>query len=282
MDQDNNLTKTRAKKSLLLTFDEENKSKILKDLKSNFPQSTTTSSTSSDDKLNLRVEFRNFTEAKMAKTLLSKLHKNETLKIESQLHQVKKENWKIEKTYRQTNTSSPQETKFTEQHGQLGDRSRNLFEIRIPKIILRNLSFKFNEESLRKEMEPFGQVELVSLPKREGAQNHNGFGFVIFKTLKDAQKAIETLNAKKDKLLGTKVAADWCLPKNLYIKNTTQNNLSENINDSEKPGDDDDDDKEEEEDEENSEADDSKEAEKVENQIKKRKKKPRRKTQNQN
>ena len=102
----------------------------------------------------------------------------------------------------------------------MGDRSRNLFEIRLPKIILRNLSFKFNEETLRKEMEKYGQVEVVSLPKRDGEKNHNGFGFVTFKNLKDAQKAIETLNAKADKFNGTKVAVDWCLPKNLYLKNT--------------------------------------------------------------
>ena len=62
----------------------------------------------------------------------------------------------------------------------MGDRSRNLFEIRLPKIILRNLSFKFNEETLRKEMEKYGQVEVVNLPKRDGEKNHNGFGFVTF------------------------------------------------------------------------------------------------------
>ena len=48
---------------------------------------------------------------------------------------VKKEKWKKEK-------SESKENKFTEQYGQMGDRSRNLFEIRVPKIILRNLSFK--------------------------------------------------------------------------------------------------------------------------------------------
>ena len=80
---------------------------------------------------------------------------------------------------------------------------------------------KFNDETLKKEMEKFGEVELINLPKKEGQKNHNGFGFVIFKKLKDAQKAIETLNAKTDKLNGTKVAADWCLPKNLYLKNTS-------------------------------------------------------------
>ena len=61
---------------------------------------------------------------------------------------------------------------------------------------------------------------MVNLPKRDGEKNHNGFGFVTFKNLKDAQKAIETLNLKVDKLNGTKVAVDWCLPKNLYLKNT--------------------------------------------------------------
>lgn len=71
-------------------------------------------------------------------------------------------------------------------------------------------------------MEKFGPIDVVNLPRKEGKKNHNGFGFITFKNLKDAQKAIDTLNAKEDKLNGTKVAVDWCLPKNLYIKNTSR------------------------------------------------------------
>ena len=54
--------------------------------------------------------------------------------------QTKKEKRKKEKVESKT-------SKFTEQYGQLGDRSRNLFEIRVPKIILRNLSFKVYKSS---------------------------------------------------------------------------------------------------------------------------------------
>ena len=53
-----------------------------------------------------------------------------------------KTNKKVKKEKRKHEKEESKENKFTEQHGQLGDRSRNLFEIRIPKIILRNLSFK--------------------------------------------------------------------------------------------------------------------------------------------
>lgn len=46
-----------------------------------------------------------------------------------------------------------------------------------------------------------------------------GFGFVTFEKKTDAAKAIETLNNQEYKLLGTKVIADWCLPKDLYLRN---------------------------------------------------------------
>jgi nucleolar protein 4 len=47
----------------------------------------------------------------------------------------------------------------------------------------------------------------------------SGFGFVTFEKKTDAAKAIEILNNKEFKLLGTNVIADWCLPKDLYLKN---------------------------------------------------------------
>jgi RNA recognition motif-containing protein len=143
------------------------------------------------------------------------LYKNDKIKIESQLHQIKKVKLQEKK--------EELKNKFVEQNGQHGDRSRNLFEIRVPKIIIRNISFNLNEEKLRAEMEKFGKVELVNLPKKENGKL-SGFAFIVFENIKVAKQAIEGLNARKEKLFGTKVAADWCLPKNLFLKNTSKLN----------------------------------------------------------
>lgn len=70
-------------------------------------------------------------------------------------------------------------------------------------------------------MEKYGKVELVNLPKKEDGKLC-GYGFVTYETMNEARKAMEELNARTDKLLGTKVAVDWCLPKNLYLKNTSK------------------------------------------------------------
>ncbi len=67
-------------------------------------------------------------------------------------------------------------------------------------------------------MEKFGPVTLINLPKKADGKP-KGFGFVVFDKLSDAKKAIETLNGRIEKFLGTKVACDWCIPKNLFVKN---------------------------------------------------------------
>lgn len=85
---------------------------------------------------------------------------------------------------------------------------------------------KFDEESLKKEMESFGKVELVTIPKKDDGKM-KGFGFVVFKNMKIAKQAIETLNSQDKKLLDTKVVADWCLPKRLYLKNLNESKVEE-------------------------------------------------------
>jgi len=78
-------------------------------------------------------------------------------------------------------------------------------------------------------MEKFGPVTLVTLPKKDDGKL-KGFGFVVFDYLNDAKKAIESLNARKDKFMGTKIACDWCIPKNLFIKNTEETKIDkENV-----------------------------------------------------
>ena len=69
-------------------------------------------------------------------------------------------------------------------------------------------------------MEKYGKVVEINLPKKEDGKL-NGYGFVTFETMNEARKAMEELNARTEKLNGTKVAVDWCLPKNLFLKNTS-------------------------------------------------------------
>ena len=70
-------------------------------------------------------------------------------------------------------------------------------------------------------MEKFGQVKLVNLPKKDDGKLA-GYGFVTFETMNEARKAMEELNSRNEKFYGTKVAVDWCLPKNLFLKNTSK------------------------------------------------------------
>ena len=67
-------------------------------------------------------------------------------------------------------------------------------------------------------MEKYGTVSALCLPKKADGKP-SGYGFVTYSTMAEARSAMEQLNARKDNLLNTKVAVDWCLPKNLYLKN---------------------------------------------------------------
>ena len=68
-------------------------------------------------------------------------------------------------------------------------------------------------------MEKYGPVKQVSIPKKADGKML-GYGFVIFESLKTASEAIEALNSKK--FYGSTVAVDWCLPKNLFLRNQSK------------------------------------------------------------
>ncbi|UJR31981.1 hypothetical protein I4U23_019454 [Adineta vaga] len=103
------------------------------------------------------------------------------------------------------------------------------FEVRIPRIIVRNLNFKVNEDKLKAAFEKCGtSIKNISIVSRNGVSK--GFGFVTFDKLEDAQKAIETMNGQK--MLGRPMAVDWSLPKNVYEKIQTKESLKPVRNDS--------------------------------------------------
>ncbi|CAF1028849.1 unnamed protein product [Adineta steineri] len=98
-------------------------------------------------------------------------------------------------------------------------KKKNNFEVRVPRIIVRNLNFKVNETQLKKAFEKCStSISNVSIVARDGVSK--GFGFVTFDKLEDAQKAVQEMNGQK--VLGRPMAVDWSLPKNVYQKMQTK------------------------------------------------------------
>ncbi|CAF3319616.1 unnamed protein product [Rotaria sp. Silwood2] len=94
-------------------------------------------------------------------------------------------------------------------------KKKENFEVHIPRIIVRNLNFKVNEDQLKKAFEKSSiAISNVSIVKKD--EQSKGFGFITFDKLEDAQKAIQTMNGQK--IFGRPMALDWSLPKNVYEK----------------------------------------------------------------
>jgi RNA recognition motif-containing protein len=65
------------------------------------------------------------------------------------------------------------------------------------KIYVGNLSYEVTEEDLRLALEPFGQVESVTIIKDKQSGQSKGFGFVEMASKAEGQSAIEGLNGKE-------------------------------------------------------------------------------------
>ncbi|KAK3577695.1 hypothetical protein CHS0354_025760 [Potamilus streckersoni] len=81
------------------------------------------------------------------------------------------------------------------------------------RLIIRNLSFKCSEDSLREAFQKFGDISEVKIPSRKDG-SLCGFGFLQFTDMVSAQKAIDKMNAKP--ILGRPVAVDWAQPKDKF------------------------------------------------------------------
>ncbi|XP_057329594.1 RNA-binding protein 28 [Microplitis mediator] len=88
------------------------------------------------------------------------------------------------------------------------------------RIVVRNLSFKATEEDIRRLYEPFGQIEQIELLKRPDGKLV-GCGFVQFKRLEDASKAIFKTN--KQEFLGRPITSTWAIAKSKFIEKLQQN-----------------------------------------------------------
>ena len=81
------------------------------------------------------------------------------------------------------------------------------------RIVIRNLSFKTTPALLKAELEKFGTVGDISLPKASNGMVR-GFAFVSYVNKFQANKALQSLNGKI--LFGRKVAVDWAIGKQEY------------------------------------------------------------------
>uniref|UniRef100_A0A8C6WHD1 RNA-binding protein 28 n=1 Tax=Neogobius melanostomus TaxID=47308 RepID=A0A8C6WHD1_9GOBI len=82
------------------------------------------------------------------------------------------------------------------------------------RLIVRNLSFKCSEDELRETFAKFGTVIESCIPLKPDGKMR-GFGFVMFKNVSEASKALSAMNMKEIK--GRPVAVDWAVPKDKYV-----------------------------------------------------------------
>ena len=94
------------------------------------------------------------------------------------------------------------------------DREQQRKEQEPPKLIIRNLPWSIKEpEDLSLLFRSYGKVKSVTLPKTPtGALK--GFGFVLLRGKKNAEKALENLNGKM--VDGRPLAVDWAVDKETW------------------------------------------------------------------
>ncbi|XP_015599445.1 RNA-binding protein 28 [Cephus cinctus] len=91
------------------------------------------------------------------------------------------------------------------------------------RIIIRNLSFKVTEEDIRKHYSKFGEIEEINLLTRPDG-SLVGCGFIQFKRVEDASKAIFHTNKKE--FLGRTITSDWSIPKSQFSKQMKEKVIS--------------------------------------------------------
>ncbi|XP_063366185.1 RNA-binding protein 28 [Cydia amplana] len=83
------------------------------------------------------------------------------------------------------------------------------------RLIVRNVSFKATEESLREHFEPYGTIHEVKLLKKPDGKLV-GCAFVHFKNVPMAKKAL--LNTNMKPYLGRPISVDWAVAKDKYMQ----------------------------------------------------------------
>nr|POE54944.1 putative rna-binding protein c4f6.14 [Quercus suber] len=90
------------------------------------------------------------------------------------------------------------------------------------RLIVRNLPWTIkNESQLTKLFLSFGKVKQAYIPRKGGAGGlSSGFGFVVMRGRKNAEKALESVNGKE--VDGRTLAVDWAVDKETYESLTKQ------------------------------------------------------------
>lgn len=84
------------------------------------------------------------------------------------------------------------------------------------RIVVRNLSFKVSEEDISKIYEKYGEIQEIFLPRQENG-TLLGYGFIEFKRMQDASKAI--FNTNKKEFFGRIITSAWAIENSkLYEK----------------------------------------------------------------
>ncbi|XP_016322125.1 RNA-binding protein 28-like [Sinocyclocheilus anshuiensis] len=84
------------------------------------------------------------------------------------------------------------------------------------RLIIRNLSFKCEEDDLKQIFSEFGTVMDAKIPLKPDGKKR-GFAFVQFKNMAEAGKALAAMNLKEIK--DRQVAVDWAIAKDKYLAN---------------------------------------------------------------
>ncbi|KAB8228486.1 mRNA-binding ribosome biosynthesis protein NOP4 [Aspergillus alliaceus] len=102
-----------------------------------------------------------------------------------------------------------------------------------PKLIVRNLPWSIKEpDDLAVHFRSFGKIKHINLPKK--GNKLAGFGFVVLRGKKNAEKALETVNGKE--VDGRTLAVDWAVDKDVW-ENTQQDIQEQKDEEEEEPSD---------------------------------------------
>jgi len=91
------------------------------------------------------------------------------------------------------------------------------------RLIIRNLSFKANNASLRKHFGEFGELVETNILKKNGKMV--GCAFLQYKNKNHAAKAIKEVNGKE--FLGRPVAVDWAVPKEVFKQDASKSEMKD-------------------------------------------------------
>ncbi|EEP80769.1 conserved hypothetical protein [Uncinocarpus reesii 1704] len=104
------------------------------------------------------------------------------------------------------------------------EREQRRKDAQPPKLIVRNLPWSVKEpEQLAVLFRSYGKVKHADIPRK--GTRHSGFGFIVMRGKKNAEKAIEGVNGKE--LDGRTLAVDWAVDKEVW------QNLHQSTDDSE-------------------------------------------------